>query len=66
MDTEPAAASKPPWTELHGGAIRPPEAPLDPVLVTAFEEVEPAGFGDHPRSAIEAADEDVLDTIGGE
>jgi hypothetical protein len=54
------------WTLVHGGRIRPPEAPLDPILVAAFEEVEPPAFRDHARSAIEAADVDLLDTIGGE
>ncbi len=45
----------------------PPERPrLDPVLVWAFREVEPPGFGENPRSAVEAADFDVEDTIGGE
>jgi len=45
----------------------PPEAPhLDPVLVEAFQSVEPPGFRDHPESAMEAADIDVDDTIGAE
>lgn len=45
----------------------PPEAPcLEAVLVWAYRAVEPAGFTDHPESAVEAADVDVEDTIGGE
>jgi hypothetical protein len=47
---------------------KPPrkDKPLDPVLVKAFQEVEPPPFRDHPNSAAEAADFDVDDTIGGE
>jgi hypothetical protein len=50
------------------GKTRQPDAPLDPALIEAFVEVEPPGFGDHPRSSIEAAavDPDVDDTEGGE
>ncbi len=49
-----------------GGKIRPPDAPLDPVIADAYRQVQPEGFKDNPRSAIEAADTDVEDTIGGE
>lgn len=52
--------------EPHGGKTRPPDAPLDPVLSESYREVQPPGFKDHPRSAIEAVDDDVDDTIGGE
>lgn len=55
-----------PDPEPHGGKTRPPDAPLDPVLDESFREVQPPGFKDHPHSAIEAADVDVEDTIGGE
>jgi hypothetical protein len=45
----------------------PPEAPkLDPVLAESFRDVEPAGYRDNPESAVESADVDVEDTIGGE
>jgi len=45
----------------------PPEDPrLDPDLVEAYESVQPPAFADHPESAVEAADSDVDDTIGGE
>jgi hypothetical protein len=45
----------------------PPEAPkLDDVLTDAFRAVEPSGYRDNPESAVEAADIDVEDTIGGE
>jgi hypothetical protein len=45
----------------------PPTAPaLESVIVWAFRAVEPDGFKDHPESAVEAADVDVEDTIGGE
>lgn len=52
----------------RGGKTRAPDAPLDKELSDAFREVEPAGFGDHPRSSIEAAavDPDVDDSEGGE
>ena len=54
--------------DSSGGRTRPPEAPLDKELSDAFREVEPAGFGDDPRSSIEAAavDPDVDDSEGGE
>lgn len=45
----------------------PPQAPkLDPVLVQAFKETEPAYCNENALSAVEAADFDVEDTIGAE
>jgi hypothetical protein len=51
-----------------GGKTRPPEAPLEEEAADSFREVEPEGFGDDPRSSIEAAvvDPDVDDSEGGE
>lgn len=63
------AASKPQTApRAHGGRTRAPDAPLDKTLIDSFTAVEPAGFGDHPRSSIEAAavDPDVDDSEGGE
>jgi hypothetical protein len=50
------------------GQTRSPDKPLDEGAAESFEEVEPKGFGDHPRSSIEAAvvDPDVDDSEGGE
>jgi hypothetical protein len=47
---------------------RPPEAPLDENVARSYLEVQPPGFGENPRSSIEAAvvDPDVDDTEGGE
>ena len=60
---KPQAAPRP-----HGGRTRAPDAPLDKDLIESFVQVEPKGFGDHPRSSIEAAavDPDVDDSEGGE
>ena len=45
-----------------------PSRTIDRVVADAFKAVEPAGFGDHPDSSIEAAavDPDVDDSEGGE
>jgi hypothetical protein len=39
---------------------------VSPVVVAAFQAVEPPPFRDHPESSLEVADIDVDDTIGGE
>lgn len=59
---KPAVLPKP-----HDGATRPPDAPLNEGVAESFQEVEPAGFTDHPRSSIDAAlvDPDVDDSEGG-
>ncbi len=54
--------------KLSDGNTRGPDAPLNEGAAESFQEVEPTGFKDHPRSSIEAAvvDPDVEDTKGGE
>ncbi len=49
-----------------GTTTRAPDAPLEQEEADAYRQVQPPGFKDNPRSAIEAADIDVEDTIGGE
>ncbi|MBI3548714.1 MAG: hypothetical protein HY078_06640 [Elusimicrobia bacterium] len=63
----PAASLKEPGSEQAPMGAHPPEAPkLDQVLIDAYQATQPPGFRDNPESAVEAADIDVLDTIGGE
>jgi hypothetical protein len=50
---------KTPRTKQDNPKLKPEEA-------SAFQQVQPEGFKDNPKSAIEAADMDVQDTIGGE
>ena len=52
----------------HKGETRSPDAPLNEGAAESYQEVQPAGFKDHPRSSIEAAvvDPDVDDSEGGE
>ncbi len=50
------------------GKTRAPDVPLDEGAAESYNEVQPEGFKDHPRSSIEAAvvDPDVQDSEGGE
>jgi hypothetical protein len=53
---------------FRDGKTRSPDSPLDEGAAESFRAVEPAGFGQDPRSSIEAAvvDPDVDDSKGGE
>ena len=53
-------------TRPDGTKTKTSDAPLDKVVTDAYRQVQPPGFKDNPRSAIETADDDVEDTIGGE
>lgn len=52
----------------NDGKTRALDAPLNEGAAQSYREVQPAGFKDHPRSSIEAAqtDPDMDDTKGGE
>ncbi|MBI4346025.1 MAG: hypothetical protein HY553_04180 [Elusimicrobia bacterium] len=49
-----------------GEKTRPADQPLDKAAEDGYRQVQPPGFKDNPRSAIENADPDVDDSIGGE